>query len=116
MIKLLTKIVLGMFALIVVLIAGYLLTVHMYHPVPDMDLTPNNRDPNWVSGDVFHILPTVNHNRFLIKTSYTRALKAPPRLKIGNRSVKGRQTDTKGYFWSFDIPNLRPETSYTLLI
>jgi len=34
-------------------------------------------ESNWNDGEVAHILPTVNHNRILVSTSYKRAVKQP---------------------------------------
>lgn len=46
------------------------------------------QESNWKDGDVAHILPTVNHNRMLVSTSFKRVLQSPI-LKIGNQSIKG---------------------------
>ena len=77
------------------------------------DKTQTGLESNWDDGDVAHILPTVNHNRMLITTSYKRVVKQPI-LKVGNKVCQGRMTDTKGYFWSFDCPDLEAATAYTL--
>ncbi len=70
---------------------------------------------SWKDGEVAHILPTVNHNRFLVSTSYKRVVKQPI-LKVGNQSFKGQMRDTKGFFWIFDCPNLEANTAYQLQI
>lgn len=76
---------------------------------------PVNRDPGWRHGEVFHILPTVNHQRFLIKTSFMRPLTDAPVLRVGHAgAVKGVKTDTEGRFWMFDARGLAPETEYRL--
>jgi len=62
---------------------------------------------------VAHILPTVNHNRMLVTTSYKRVVKQPT-LRVGNTVIKGQMTDSKGYFWLFDCPDLAPATAYKL--
>jgi len=78
---------------------------------------PVNRDPGWNHGEVFHILPTVNHERFLIKTSFTKNLADPPVLKVGQATVvKGVRTDTEGRFWMFDAGGLAPDTEYELVL
>jgi len=71
------------------------------------------QESNWNDGDVAHILPTVNHNRMLVTTSFKRVVQAPI-LKIGNQSIKGQMRDSKGYFWIFDGQNLAANTKYTL--
>lgn len=63
---------------------------------------------------VRHILPGANHERFLIKVSFRQALKNPPVLRVDNRRVDGRRTDTDGQFWSFDVEGLKPATTYQL--
>ncbi len=70
-------------------------------------------ESNWKDGDVAHILPTVNHNRMLVTTSYKRVVKQPT-LKVGNTVIQGQMTDSKGYFWLFDCPGLAPATAYKL--
>ena len=52
-----------------------------------------NKTAGWNSGDVAHLLPTVNHQRFLIKASFTRPRQAPS-LLIDRRKVAGRAADT----------------------
>ena len=71
------------------------------------------QENNWDDGVVAHILPTVNHNRILVATSFKRVVNDPV-LKVGNTSFKGQMRDSKGYFWAFDCPNLTADTSYTL--
>ena len=70
-------------------------------------------ESNWKDGDVAHILPTVNHNRMLISTSFKRVINEPI-LKVGKQSFKGQMRDSKGYFWAFDCANLQSETEYNL--
>jgi len=78
------------------------------------DKTQNGVEANgWKDGEVAHILPTVNHNRMLVSTSFKRVVNEPI-LKVGNQSVKGQMRDSKGYFWAFDCSNLAPATSYNL--
>src|SRR5215510_2283844 len=65
----------------------------------------------WDGGQVMHLLPTVSHERILIKASFRQALGAAPLLKIGSqRRVQGRMSDTRGEFWQFDAPGLQPAT------
>jgi hypothetical protein len=78
---------------------------------------PINRDPGWNPGAVLHILPTANHERFLIKVSFLQPISEPPLLQVGQVSpVTGVKTDTEGRFWMFDAPGLAPETQYTLTL
>ena len=68
---------------------------------------------NWNDGDVAHILPTVNHNRMFISTSFKRVGKAP-QLKVGNQFIKGQKRDSQGFFWAFDCQDLKANTTYDL--
>ncbi len=70
-------------------------------------------EDNWKDGDVAHILPTVNHNRLLVSTSFKRVVKQPT-LKVGSTMIQGQMRDTKGYFWIFDCPNVESNTAYQL--
>ena len=69
--------------------------------------------PAWNSGDVAHLLPTVNHQRFLIKVSFRRPQQAPA-LLVDRRKVPGRRGDTVGLFWTFDAADLQPARRYAL--
>jgi len=76
---------------------------------------PNQTTSNdWQAGDVKHILPTANHNRFLIKTSFERTRDQEPVLKINDKTVAGIRTDIAGRFWRFDADGLQPDTTYEL--
>lgn len=68
---------------------------------------------NWQAGDVAHILPTVNHERMLVATSYKRVVKDPI-LKVGQQSFKGQMRDSQGYFWGYDCAGLAANTLYDL--
>jgi hypothetical protein len=68
----------------------------------------------WNRGDVRHIIPTANHERFLIKTSFQTPRADPPVLLVNDRKIPGSKTDLAGRFWQFDAPNLHPDTQYTL--
>ena len=68
----------------------------------------------WDQGDLVHLIPTANHNRFLIKTSFLSPLITIPKLQIDGRYVDGKRQDTQGRFWSFDIRGLNSGTEYTL--
>ncbi|MEM6804153.1 MAG: alkaline phosphatase D family protein [Bacteroidota bacterium] len=72
-------------------------------------------ESSWRDGDVAHILPTVNHSRMLISTSYKRVVRKP-RLKVGSKVFSGQMRDTKGYFWQFDCQELEADTAYQLQV
>lgn len=61
-----------------------------------------------------HILPAATHERFLIKVSYHQSRRNAPELRVDDRRVTGQRTDTAGSFWLFDVPGLRPATTYSL--
>jgi phosphodiesterase/alkaline phosphatase D-like protein len=63
---------------------------------------------------VRHILPAATHQRFLLKVSYWAAPRRAPELRVGDRRVSGQRTDSNGLFWQFDVPGLRPATTYSL--
>ena len=69
---------------------------------------------DWDHGELAHLIPIANHNRFLLKTSFTVPLSDPPRLKVAERVVEGTKQDTDGRFWSFDVADLEPSTEYFL--
>ena len=50
-----------------------------------------------------HLIPTANHERFLIKASFKAALTGMPRLAVNGRSIEGVQTDSQSRFWCFDV-------------
>jgi len=49
----------------------------------------NARENNWDQGWVQHLLPTVNHDRLLIKASFDRSLSTAPELQVGTNRVQG---------------------------
>jgi hypothetical protein len=69
---------------------------------------------DWDAGQLAHLLPTVSHERMLIKASFKQPLSSAPVLNLGPRRVRGERTDTRGEFWQFDAPGLRPATTYRL--
>lgn len=79
-------------------------------------IKPPAPDPAWNSGPLVHLLPTVSHNRILIKASFARPLSHAPRLLAGDRSFVGQQTDSNGFFWCFDATDLEPSTQYEMRI
>jgi hypothetical protein len=70
----------------------------------------------WNAGDVVHLLPTANHQRFLIKTSFKRAHRSPPVLLVDGRKIAGRAGDNRGFFWLFDAVDLEAGRRYRLQI
>ncbi len=68
----------------------------------------------WQSTDVRHILPSVSHDRVLLKVSYRGALSRAPRLRTAGRDTPGVQTDSRGEFWRFDVGGLKPATEYRI--
>ncbi len=72
------------------------------------------QEVKWDQGRVVHLLPTVSHDRFLIKASFDTALTSAPELHVGNLRVRGRSNSRNGNFWQFDASHLKPDTSYRL--
>jgi len=68
----------------------------------------------WDQGELVHVLPTVSHDRLLIKASFKTPLSSAPSLRIGASSFPGVQTDTHGECWRFDADDLKSATTYTL--
>src|SRR3989442_5641787 len=69
---------------------------------------------DWDAGQVTHLLPTVSHERMLIKVSLKQPLATSPLLHLGPRRVRGQKTDTHVEFWQFDAQGLAPATTYRL--
>lgn len=70
----------------------------------------------WDAGQLAHIIPTANHERFLIKTSFQAPLNTTPQLLVNDDKIAGERTDEDGRFWRFDVQSLRPSTQYKLQI
>ena len=68
----------------------------------------------WNPGPLAHLVPAASHERFLIKASLRSPTSAPLSLMIDDRMVQGVMADAAGRFWWFDIPGLRPATTYEL--
>ena len=71
------------------------------------------QEPDWDAGELFHLLPTANHDRVLLKCSFQAPLPRPPELHVDGRRIPGQRTDTPGRFWAFDVDSLRPSTAYS---
>jgi hypothetical protein len=63
---------------------------------------------------VRHVLPTVSDTQVLVKVSFTSPLVQPPRLRVGELTVAGRMSDTRGEMWAFHATGLAPGRRYTL--
>ena len=72
------------------------------------------REDQWDQGRLAHLLPTVSHDRFLIKASFDHPLAAAPELSVGATRVRGQRNPGDGSFWQFDAPGLEPSTIYQL--
>ena len=68
----------------------------------------------WDAGQVRHLLPTVSDSRLLIKASFATPRMVAPTLRVGNTSVPGRMSDTRGEFWQFHASGLKPGRPYRL--
>jgi hypothetical protein len=72
------------------------------------------REESWDRGRLLHLLPTVSHDRFLIKASLDHRLASEPELVVGTNKVRGQRNPGNGSFWQFDVPGLNPATTYQL--
>ena len=72
------------------------------------------REESWDRGRLVHLLPTVSHDRFLIKASLDHRLASEPELVVGTNKVRGQRNPGNGSFWQFDVPGLNPATTYQL--
>ena len=71
-------------------------------------------DDSWQQGDLAHLIPLVNHEQMLIKTSFYTPLSAQPCLRVGERKVWGKMSDTQGRFWQFHVKGLDADSTYPL--
>ena len=74
----------------------------------------NAKETGWDQGRVQHLLPTVSHDRVLVKASFDAPLSSAPELQVGSNRVRGQSNTAAGDFWQFDVPGLEPATSYRL--
>jgi hypothetical protein len=72
--------------------------------------------PGWDVRRLRHLLPTVSDSRVLVKASFRSPLMEAPMLRIGNATVGGRMSDTRGEFWQFHAADLKPGRPYTLAL
>ena len=73
-------------------------------------------DDGWNAGLVAHLLPTVSHDRILLKASFHEPLREIPVLHVGGRLVAGERTNGEGFFWQFDAAGLEPSRPYVLVL
>ena len=70
-------------------------------------------EDGWRQGDVLHLVPGANHERFVVKCSFRAPRKAPV-LRVGDLRIPARTTDSEGRYFAFDAPGLRPDHEYRL--
>jgi hypothetical protein len=75
---------------------------------------PRSSGEGWDAGKVLHILPQASATRILVKASFKEPLLSAPSLKVGETTVRGRMSDTRGEFWQFYITDLQPGQGYKL--
>src|SRR5436305_1723976 len=71
-------------------------------------------DPQWDAGGLRHLLPQVSDSQILIKASFSTPMLDAPALRVGDLSVRGRMSDTRGEHWHFHAGGLQPGRRYTL--
>ena len=81
---------------------------------PRLTLAAGQEGTQWSRGSVRHLIPSVSHDRVLLKASFENALSVPPVLRAGDRAATGVRLDTAGEFYSFDVGGLEPERTYEL--
>lgn len=67
----------------------------------------------WRQGDLLHLVPGANHERFVVKCSF-RTPRTPPVLRVGELRVPARTTDSESRYFAFDAQGLRPDHTYSL--
>ncbi len=77
---------------------------------------PTAAETSWNAGQLVHVIPTANHARFLIKTSFVEPLQTRPQLMVGDQATPGVRSDSHGRFWQFDVAALAPATVYRMQI
>jgi hypothetical protein len=69
----------------------------------------------WDQGKLVHLLPTVSHDRILIKASFQAPLDGAPQLHAGAALIyAARKIPRTADFWQFDLSGLKPQTPYRL--
>ena len=70
------------------------------------------REAGWSAGQVSHLVPAANHDRFVIKAGFHRSV--VPSLLVADKRIPGRPTDTTDTGFAFDVQGLTPDTIYEL--
>ncbi len=70
------------------------------------------REAGWSAGQVSHLVPAANHDRFIIKAGFHRSV--VPSLLVADQRIPGRPTDTTDTGFAFDVQGLAPDTTYEL--
>ncbi len=76
--------------------------------------TPTRNDSQWDAGSLRHLLPQVSEKEMLIKASFSVPMLDAPTLRVGDLSVRGRMSDTRGEHWHFHAGGLQPGRRHTL--
>jgi hypothetical protein len=76
--------------------------------------TPTRNDSQWDAGSLRHLLPQVSDKEMLIKASFSVPMLDAPTLRVGDLSVRGRMSDTRGEHWHFHAGGLQPGRRHTL--
>lgn len=71
---------------------------------------------SWNQGELVHLIPIVNHERILVKTSFKTPLRGQPQLRVNGRTCSGKRSDSRGRFWQFDVDGLKAAQQYELQI
>jgi hypothetical protein len=71
-------------------------------------------DSAWDAGTLRHLLPQVSDSQILIKASFNAPLLDAPTLRVGDLTVRGRMSDTRGEHWHFHAGGLQPGRRFTL--
>ena len=70
-------------------------------------------EDGWRRGDLLHLVPGANHERFVVKCSF-RSPRRPPVLQVGDARIAPRTTDSEGRYFAFDARGLDPDREYAL--
>ena len=70
-------------------------------------------EDGWRQGDLLHLVPGANHERFVVKCSF-RSPRRPPVLQVGDARIAPRTTDSEGRYFAFDARGLDPGREYAL--
>ncbi|GAC10100.1 hypothetical protein [Paraglaciecola chathamensis] len=82
------------------------------YPLAAPNGVATNKD--WHQGELKHLIPLVNHHQMLIKTSFEKPLDFTPMLRVDDKMIMGKRTDTLGRFWQFFVTDLQADQQYEL--